>query len=206
MRSKLKLGFSGQINSRLVTLGIKVDEMMTKNEHLFTPEIVASKNALGIKTKEFQKIVIEAESNDKVKIDIRNEYRPTYVSSIRVLAIMINMIYTGNDKVLDSTGYDVMKEFKKYVFELIEIMLLSNGEEECSIDVKMKGASGYIFMEMWHTTNKDLPESEWDMDIETSKSGTIEGYKPGEVVYVRVVAVGKYKKEVYSKVSFIAVK
>ena len=205
MKPKLTTNFSSYTNSRLIALGLNIEVEMTENEDLFTTEIIAMKTALNLQTLEFQALVLAAHSKVTDALNLRNNYRPLYIHSLSELAIRVNSNYKDDVRMLDLSGFGVLKYEKPYELENIKKVTLSDGKHAHTIKVKIDGAKGYRFIEIRYTLDDSLPIDQWHKKTIGKLSVELGPFPVKSMLTVSVIAIGRDGVEKFSPQRFLAV-
>ena len=172
MDSRIRMSFNLLSSSELMTLGLNIERQMTVNSEKFSKEIMLEKEALKAKTLEYQKILLKSNTKAIIEVAHFKEYKPRYIQFLRAFAVKLNWLYAGNDRMLDCTGYDILRaQADLSVTPVSQTILSQSKKNPKALKVSIKGGRHSISIVIWYTTNKDLPEGEWNKKTITRRSG-----------------------------------
>jgi hypothetical protein len=205
MKSRIKKNFGKYKNVDLLFLGEGVYEQMTTNKKLFTPEILQIKDQLKPMCVEFNVLIEKAKVGTTADRYRRDEYQTLFIRQLNMLAEAINADFKGNDVVLESTGFEVIRVPHNLLLGSITGVNASQSRQKGYLDVKMLGGENYKSIKASYTIDINNEESVWETAMFTKKSFSLGPFKTGDVVHIGLTAYGKDNSETESEVIKIGV-
>ena len=205
MKNRIKIDFGSYNANELISLGLKVDETITKNASVFSADIIAKKNALKIKTTAFQAIALAATSKSTIDIVKRNEYSITYIEDQKDLAYSIDREANGDEIKLYASGFNVITEYENNTLEKVTGIDMNQSSTDNMIKAKLLGGDNYKSVLVQYTTDENIPIENWYRKIITKRTIEVGPYPMATIVSMRMTAVGINNETSQSKIFSIGV-
>ena len=185
---------------KLLELGYRVVENMTKNASMFTDAINAEVVELGSMNATMQKLLDESRSRDAVVVSKKNAYVPQYRHQVKSIATLISLRYAKDAPIMEATGFTVLLAPHKRKLTKINNLHISQSSQEGYIKVRVSGAEYYHSLTVEVSTDSAFSNGATQVSQQTRKTFELGPYAFGTQVYIRVVALGKDNSTVRSRV------
>jgi hypothetical protein len=195
--SKLSLSFTKYSDDGLETKAEGILSLMTGNSYFPAP--VPPLADLQVALTAYQTSIVEAVTSDKIKIANKRSCRIELETVLVQLGRYVMFVANGNELMLISTGFDLVKQPEPKVLEEPGLVTVSNGISSGRLVVsikRVKGAYSYLYQ---ITPDPLLPNSTWTSMPLNRSTGIFENLVPGQKYWIRVAAVGAGTQIAYTQ-------
>ncbi len=197
--AKLSLSFLKLTDDSLETKAESILQMLTSNPFFPTP--VPPLTALQAALDAYKVTLVDAKSNDKLKVATKRACRTALEAILTQLANYVTYVANGNEEKLVSSGYSLARQREPRTLGEPGMVMVkpgnSTGRLEASLE-RVEGAYSYLYQ---ITPDPLVPDSTWDnMPLNRCKA-VFDGLTPGTKYWIRVAAVGSGTQMAYSPVS-----
>lgn len=173
---------------------------MEGNPNFTTP--VPSLDSLAGILEAYKKKLLEAIDGDRIKAAYKRASRKKLEEQLRVLALYVMHIASGDLKILTSSGFNLTKTPEKVYITNPGTIKLQNGISSgqlVSIAKAVKGARNYI-----HEICKDGEQTndQWQAHNSSMRKYTFTNLTPGQKYWVRVSALGSGQQKAISEPTY----
>lgn len=200
MLPKIAKGFESYSNDNLLALAQNVVAQITTNAHLFDETILKMKDELAVITNHFAKLAYAAKSRATIDIDARNEYRPKVTQKLNAIADYLNLNFREKPQAMDGSGFKIITALKSRNITPITSVDITQSKTNGYLDIKMVGGDNFRSGKIFYTKTDDPNIENWEVQEFTKKNTSIGKFEIGDVITLKLTAIGKDNQTVQSQI------
>ena len=198
MINKLKLDFSKFTDSHMLTKASQVLQDMTGNPHFPTP--VPPLADLQAAVTAYSVALVNATDRGRLFVAEKNAARKALETLLAELGMYVMYVAKGDDVVLTSSGFDLVKPREHSSITNPGPVILTNGESSGELTSRVDGQAGAKGYSHEYTPYPVTEQSQWASTRSSRCKATFTNLQPGRNYAVRVGVWGSNEQMAYSKV------
>ncbi len=188
MKPGLKISFSRYSDSKLETIAEFILQSMTGNANFVSP--IPTLADLEIALNNYRAALVNSVDNSRLAVSEKRQSRQTLELLLGQLSMYVMYIANGNDVILTSSGFPLVKEREARIIANPGPVKLSIGVSEGQLKAWVDGVSGAISY-IHQITPAPLTEaSVWESVTSSRSKMMYSNLMPGIKYHVRIAAVG----------------
>ncbi len=194
---RIKLGFNYFSDARLETKAQAIVVAMTGNAHFpaVLPQLAAVSTALAA----YVAALAAAANRGIAEVAVKNQKRAELETALIILGNYITLEANGDELVLASTGYDMVKtKTSSPPLTMPEIKFVDAGMNAGELDLVIYAVKGAKMYGYEYTPDPVLPNVQWTSQFSTQVKFTFKNLESGQKYWCRVAAMGVNEQLVYS--------